>query len=91
MPLKNVLKMFITNVVIGDYIVERNFFWNLKEASEYAQETVRHKVWEIGNGQFYHGNVETRIYEPKYLEASDYKDEHILSFSRPVRNSTNVV
>ena len=83
--------MFIANVVIGDYIIERSFFYNLIEASEYAQETVRHKVWEIGNGQFYYGNVEARIYEPKYLEASDYKDEHILSFSRPVRNSTNAM
>ncbi len=83
--------MFITNVVVGDCILDRGFFCNLKEASEYAQETVRHKVWEIGNGQFYYGNVETRIYEPKYLEASDYKDEHILSFSRPVRDSTNAV
>jgi hypothetical protein len=83
--------MFITNVVVGDHILDRGFFWNLKEASEYAQETVRHKVWELGNGQFYYGNVEARVYEPKQLEASDYQDEHILSFAGPVRNSTNVV
>jgi len=83
--------MFITNVVVGDLILDRGFFWNLKEASKYAQETVRHKVWELGNGRFYYGNVEARVYEPKHLEASDYKDEHILSFTGPIRNSTNVV
>ena len=84
-------KMFITNVVVGDLILDRGFFWDLKEASKYAQETVRHKVWELGNGQFYYGDVEARVYEPKHLEASDYKDEHILSFTGPIRNSTNVV
>ncbi len=83
--------MFIANVVVGDHILERAFFWNLTEASEYAQEAVRHKVWELANGQFYYGNVEALVYEPRYLEASDYEDEHILSFSGPMRNSTNVV
>ena len=83
--------MFITNVVVGDLILDRGFFWDLKEASKYAQETVRHKVWELGNGQFYYGDVEARVYEPKHLEPSDYKDEHILSFTGPIRYSTNVV
>jgi hypothetical protein len=84
-------EMFITNVVVGDLILDRGFFWDLKEASKYAQETVRHKVWELGNGQFYYGNVEARVYEPKHLEASDYQDEYILSFTGLIRNSTNVV
>jgi len=84
-------KMFITNVVVGDHILDRGFFWKLKEAAEYAQETVRHKVWELGDGQFYYGNVEARIYEPKNIESSDYQDEYILSFSKPVRNSSNVL
>lgn len=84
--------MFITNVIVGDHILERAFFWNIKEASEYAQETVKHKVWELGDGQFYYGDVETRVYEPtSYRVSSDYQDEHILSFTRPIRNSTNVV
>lgn len=84
--------MFITNVIVGDHILERAFFWNIKEASEYAQETVKHKVWELSDGQFYYGDVETRVYEPKsYRVSSDYQDEHILSFTRPIRNSTNVV
>ena len=83
--------MFITHVVVGEHILDRAIFWDLKEASEYAQETVRHKVWELGNGQFYYGNVEARVYEPKNLEASDYQDEHILSFTGPIRDSTNVV
>ena len=83
--------MFITNVVVGDHILERAIFWDLREASKYAQETVRHKVWELGNGQFYYGNVEARVYEPNLEVTSDYKDEHILSFTGPIRNSTNVV
>ena len=83
--------MFVTNVVVGDHILDRAIFWDLKEASEYAQETTKHKVWELGNGQFYYGNVETRVYEPKLETTSDYKDEHILSFTEPVRNSTNVL
>ena len=83
--------MFITNVVVGDHILERAIFWDLREASKYAQETVRHKVWELGNGQFYYGNVEARVYEPNPEVTSDYKDEHILSFTGPIRNSTNVV
>lgn len=83
--------MFITNVVVGDHILERAIFWDLREASKYAQETVRHKVWELSNGQFYYGNVEARVYEPNLEVTSDYKDEHILSFTGPIRNSTNVV
>jgi hypothetical protein len=83
--------MFITHVVVGDHILDRAIFWDLKEASKYAQETVRHKVWELGNRQFYYGSVESRVYEPKLEVTSDYQDEHILSFTGPIRNSTNVV
>ena len=83
--------MFITNVVVGDHILDRAIFRDLREASKYAQETVRHKVWELSNGQFYYGNVEARVYEPNLEVTSDYKDEHILSFTGPIRNSTNVV
>ena len=83
--------MFIANVVVGDHILDRAIFWDLKEASDYAQETTKHKVWELGNGQFYYGNVEARVYEPKLETASDYQDEHILSFIGPIRNSTDVL
>ena len=83
--------MFITNVVVGDHILDSAIFWNLKEASNYAQETVRHKVWELGNGQFYYGSVESRVYEPNLEVTSDYQDEYILSFTGPIRDSTNVV
>ena len=87
----NKKKMFITNVVVGDHILDRAIFWDLREASNYAQETTKHKVWELGNGQFYYGNIEARVYEPNLYETSDYVDEHILSFVGPVRNSTDVV
>jgi len=83
--------MFIANVVVGEHILDRAIFWDLKEASEYAQETVKHKVWELGNGQFYYGSVEARVYEPSLYVTTDYKDEYILSFVGPIRDSTNVL
>jgi len=83
--------MFITNVVVGEYILDRAVFWDIKEASTYAQEATKHKVWELGNGKFYYGSVEARVYEPYLYETSDYKDEYILSFTEPIRNSTDVV
>jgi hypothetical protein len=89
--LKNPIKMFITNVVVDEHILDRGIFRDLKEALDYAQETTKHKVWEVGNGQFYYGNVETKVYELNHCVSSDYKDEHIFSFSRPIKNSTNVV
>ena len=83
--------MFITHAVVGEHILYRAIFWDLKEASEYAQETVRHKVWELGNGQFYYGSVDARVYEPPLYVTTDYTDEYILSFTGPIRDSTNVL
>ena len=83
--------MYIVNVVVGEHILDRSIFWTLKEASQHAQEITNHKVWSIGPGQVYFGNVEARVYEPNLYETVDYKDEHILSFVEPLRDSTNVL
>jgi len=83
--------MFIANVVVGDLILDRAVFWDLKEASNYAQEATKHKVWELGDGTFYYGNVESKLYEPNLYETSDFIDEHILSFTRPICTGTHVM
>lgn len=83
--------MFVANVVVGEHIIDRAIFESLREANDYAQDTTRHKVWDLGNGYIYYGDVETRIYEPNLEVTSNHQDEHILSFTRPIRNSTNVV
>ena len=83
--------MFIANVVVGNLILDRAIFWDIREASKYAREATTHKVWELGEGQFYYGEVEARIYQPNLRVTSDYKDEHILSFSHTKRNRHHVM
>jgi hypothetical protein len=83
--------MFITHIVVGNSIVESSIFWDLKKAVKYAQESINHKVWKIGNGQFYYGDVDARIYQPNLAVTSDHKDEYILSFSHSKRNRSNVM
>jgi len=83
--------MFIVNVVVGNIILDRAVFHDLREASEYAQQKAGEKVWKVDETCVYYGNVESRIYEPKLHKTTDYKDEHILSFTRPIGNSSYVV
>jgi len=83
--------MFITNVVVGNLILDRAIFWDLREASSYAQEATKHKVWELEDGKFYYGDVESRIYEPYLYNTSDYVDEHILSFTGSIRIGADVL
>jgi len=83
--------MFITHVIVGNSVLERSIFWDLKKATTYAKEAVSHKVWELGHGQFYFGDVETLIYNPKIGVTSDHTDEHILSFSDSKRNRRDVM
>ena len=78
--------MFITHVTVGDLILERSTFWNLKEASNYAREAANNKIWEFGDNQ-----IQSFVYKPKLCVTSDYIDEHILSFSPSKRNRRNVV
>jgi len=72
--------MFITNVIVNNIILERTLFYNIKQASNYALEKSREKVWKLSDTSVYYGNVESRVYEINIEESSDHKDEHILSF-----------
>jgi hypothetical protein len=72
--------MFITNVIVNNIILERALFYNIKQASNYALEKSREKVWKLSDTSVYYGNVESRVYEINIEESSDHKDEHILSF-----------
>jgi hypothetical protein len=83
--------MFIIHVTVGNLILERSTFWNLKEASNYAREAANNKIWEFGDNQIYYGDVQSFIYKPKLCVTSDHIDEHILSFSPSKRNRRNVM
>jgi hypothetical protein len=72
--------MFITNVVINDYILERSFFTSLKEATEHAKELSKEKIWKLPNDNVFFGDVEVKIYNPDLRVVSNHRDEHILSF-----------
>jgi hypothetical protein len=74
------LKMFVTNVIVGEHILDRAFFSDIREASNYAIEKSREKVWKLDCDSVYYGNVESRVYDIDTFESSDYNDEHILSF-----------
>ena len=72
--------MFVTNVVVGEHILDRAVFDNIKHASEYALNKSREKVWKLADNSVFYGNVESRVYEIDFEKPSDHKDEHILSF-----------
>ena len=72
--------MFFTNVLVNDHILDRAVFDNIKDASKYAVEKSREKVWKLDDNSVFYGNVESRVYEIDFEKPSDYRDEHILSF-----------
>lgn len=72
--------MFIVNVVVGDTIIDRSIHFDIRTASTRAQQQAKEKVWCLGNGVVYYGDVDTYLYEPKLDVTSDHTDEHILSF-----------
>jgi dsRNA-specific ribonuclease len=39
--------MFITNVVIGNQILDRGFFHSKKEATRHANEQTKEKIWKL--------------------------------------------
>lgn len=71
--------MFVTNVVINDYILDRAFFRSFREAKEHAQQLSKEKVWKLPNDSVFFGDVEVKIYNPDLRVVSNYQDEHILS------------
>ena len=71
--------MFITNVVINDYILDRSFFTSLKEAARHAEQLSKEKIWKLPNNTVFFGDVEVKIYNPDLRVVSNHRDEHILS------------
>lgn len=68
--------MFVTNVVVGDQILDRNFFWFLKDATFYAKEQLKEKVWKLPDGSVFFGDPEVRIYNTR-----NFKNEHFFSIT----------
>jgi len=67
--------MFVTNVVLGNLILDRGFFFHLKEATYHANQQAKDKIWKLSDGSVFFGDVEVRVYDTR-----DYKNEHFLSF-----------
>ena len=67
--------MFITNAVLANNILDRSFFGTLKEATKFAKEQSREKIWKLPNNTVFFGDIEIRVYN-----TDDYKNEHFLSF-----------
>ena len=67
--------MFITNAVLANNILDRSFFGTLKEATKFAKEQSREKIWKHPNNTVFFGDVEVRVYN-----TDDYKNERFLSF-----------
>ena len=72
--------MFIVNVVVGNTIIKRSIFSDIRTASYQAQQQAKEKVWRLADSTVYYGDVDTYLYEPILETPSDYHDEHILSF-----------
>ena len=72
--------MFITNAVLGNQILDRAVFWSLPEATYYAKQKSKEKIWKLADNTVFFGDVEVKVYHPKLNVTSDHKDEHILSF-----------
>ena len=71
--------MFITNVVVNDYILDRSFFSSVKEAAKHAEELSKEKIWKLPNDTVFFGDVEVKIYNPNLRVVSNHRDEHIHS------------
>lgn len=71
--------MFVTNVVVNDYILDRSFFTSFNEAREHANNLSKEKIWKLPNNTVFFGDVEVKIYNPNLRVVSNHRDEHILS------------
>jgi hypothetical protein len=71
--------MFVTNVVVNDYILDRSFFASFNEAQEHANNLSKEKIWKLPNNTVFFGDVEVKIYNPNLRVVSNHRDEHILS------------
>ena len=71
--------MFITNVIVNDYILDRSLFASYSEAVEHAKHLSKEKIWKLPNNSVFFGDVEVKIYNPNLRVVSNHRDEHILS------------
>ena len=78
--------MFVTNVVLDKLILDRGFFYHLKEATYHANQQAKEKIWKLPDGSVFFGDVEVRVYDTR-----DYKNEHFLSFVDSCWNCEDVV
>jgi hypothetical protein len=78
--------MFVTNVVLANQILDRGFFYTLKEATYHANQQSKEKIWKLPSGSVFFGDVEVRVYD-----TNDYKHEHFLSFVDTDGNRTQVM
>ena len=78
--------MFVTNVVLANNILDRGFFYTLKEATYHANQQTKEKIWKLPNGSVFFGDVEVRVYN-----TDDYKNEHFLSFIDSCWNCPHVL
>lgn len=60
----------IVHVCVGDHILDRNVFFNSKEARSFARKQVREKVWHV-NGCVYFGDVNVNVYDVDMRDTSD--------------------
>ena len=73
--------MFVSNIVVGEVILERKFFDDIKSARNYVSDKVKEKVWHLGNHGCYYGNVNGHIYEiDKVAQSCDQIDSPLFSY-----------
>ena len=73
--------MYLVHITTGNYIFDRSIFDTLSAAEFYASKKSKEKIWPLDDGQIYYGSVTSKIFEVDFKKTSDYRDEHILSFS----------
>jgi hypothetical protein len=60
----------IIHVCVGDHILDRNVFFNSKEARSFARKQLLEKVWHV-NGFVYFGDVNVNVYDVDMRDTSD--------------------
>jgi hypothetical protein len=60
----------IVHVCVGDHILDRNVFFDPKEARAFARRQVSEKVWRI-NECVYFGDVNVNVYDVDMTDMSN--------------------
>jgi hypothetical protein len=64
------MQYLIVHVCVGDHILDRNVFFDPKEAHTFARRQLSEKVWRV-NECVYFGDVSVNIYEVDMTDTSD--------------------